>query len=145
MWLTDGRRLKLLDAGILQVRHTDRVWEDDKSSQLYVAPEQIQGMRLTKGCDNFLLGIMLYESLTGIHPFEGQNAADSRVRILADDPPLASSIRPEISGRLDGILNKSLSKDPRQRYQSISEFASDLRMASLDNADVAAHAFVNKN
>ncbi|MCH8954174.1 hypothetical protein IIA28_02485 [candidate division KSB1 bacterium] len=69
---------------------------------------------------------MLYESLTGEHPFQAKTAADVRIRILAEEPKFASSHRPGISGRLDEILVKSLSKNPQERYQSIRQFESDL-------------------
>lgn len=75
---------------------------------------------------------MLYESLTGKHPFQAKTAADVRIQIPADDPVRASSHRSEISGRLDEILIKSLSKNPRERYQSISHFESDLARICQD-------------
>jgi len=126
IWIINQNNLKLVDGGLLQVRHTDKVWNDDLSSQSYAAPEQIQGLKITQSCDNFLLGIMLYESLTGEHPFQAKTAADIRIRILAEEPKLASAHRPEISGRLDEILVKSLSKNPEKRYRSIRQFESDL-------------------
>ena len=126
IWIINQNNLKLVDGGLLQVRHIDKVWNDDISSQSYVAPEQIQGLKITQSCDNFLLGIMLYEILTGEHPFQATTAADVRIRTLAEEPKLASSHRPEISGRLDEILVKSLSKNPEERYPSIRQFESDL-------------------
>ncbi len=126
VWIVNQNDLKVVDGGLLQVRHTDRVWNDDLSSQSYATPEQIQGLKITQSCDNFLLGIMLYESLTGKHPFHAKTATDVRIQILADEPALASSHRAEISRRLDEVLVKSLSKHPEERYHSISHFESDL-------------------
>ena len=132
IWIVNQNDLKVVDGGLLQVRHTDKVWNDDLSSQSYATPEQIQGLKITQSCDNFLLGIMLYESLTGEHPFQAKTAADVRVQILADDPVRASSHRSEISGRLDEVLVKSLSKNPWERYHSISHFESDLARICQD-------------
>lgn len=132
IWIVNQNDLKIVDGGLLQVRHTDKVWNNDLSFQSYATPEQIQGLKITQSCDNFLLGIMLYESLTGKHPFQAKTAADVRIQILADDPVRASSHRSEISGRLDEILIKSLSKNPRERYQSISHFESDLARICQD-------------
>ena len=92
IWIVNQSYLKLVDGGLLQVRHLDKVWNDDLSSQSYIAPEQIQGLKITQSCDNFLLGIMLYESLTGEHPFQAETAADIRIRILAEEPQLASAL-----------------------------------------------------
>ncbi|MFQ5864299.1 MAG: protein kinase [bacterium] len=125
--LTQQNDIKLADAGLLQLFHTDTIWQDDIDSQSYVSPEQIQGLRLTQSCDVFLLAIMLYESLTGRHPFWPDNTSDARTKILADNPPPPSNLRFEIPKELDGILSKALAKSPEHRYQSIDEFASALR------------------
>lgn len=132
IWIVNQNDLKVVDGGLLQVRHTDKVWHDDLNSQSYATPEQIQGLKITQSCDNFLLGIMLYESLTGEHPFQAKTAADVRIQILADEPARASSHRQEISGRLDEVLVKSLSKNPGERYHSISQLESDLVKISQD-------------
>ena len=132
IWIVNQNDLKVVDGGLLQVRHTDKVWHDDLNSQSYATPEQIQGLKITQSCDNFLLGIMLYESLTGEHPFQAKTAADVRIQILADEPARASTHRPEISGRLDEVLVKSLSKNPEERYHSISQLESDLAKICQD-------------
>ncbi|MFQ5822675.1 MAG: protein kinase [bacterium] len=125
--LTQQNDIKLADGGLLQVRHTDKVWHDDLESQSYASPEQIQSSKLTQSCDVFLLGIMLYESLTGTHPYWAQNASEVRIKTLADDPAPPSNLRFDLPKALDGILAKALAKSPEDRYQSINEFASALR------------------
>lgn len=124
--ITDQNEIKLLDSGLLQIRHLDDVWNENIDSQAYAAPEQIQGLRLTQSCDIFQLGIMLYESFTGQHPFAAPVASEVRIRILADDPPPASAYRDEITEGLDRILLKSLNKNPVKRYQTINELQTEL-------------------
>lgn len=127
VFITSPGEIKIADSGLLQVKHTDKIWSDDLNSQAYSAPEQIQGLTLTETCDIFQLGVMLYESLTGVHPFRGKNAREVRVKILADEAVPASQFRADIPEALDAILAKALAKAPNQRYNSIQEFSADLK------------------
>jgi serine/threonine protein kinase len=119
--------IKLTDGGLLQVRHVDKVWHDDIESQCYTSPEQIQGLNLTQSCDVFSLGILLYESLTGTYPFWAEHPPDIRIKILVDAPVPASNLRNDLPKSLDVVLAKALAKSPRDRYQSVYEFASALQ------------------
>lgn len=127
IFITSSREIKLTDSGLLQVRHNEKLWSEDLSSQAYSAPEQIQGLTLTQACDIFQLGVMLYESLTGVHPFRGKNAREVRVKILADEAAPASQFRADIPKEIDTILTKALAKAPDQRYTYIHEFSADLK------------------
>jgi serine/threonine-protein kinase len=138
VFITNQNEIKLVDGGLLQVRHTDKIWNSDINSQAYSAPEQIQGHRLTQSCDNFQLGVMLYESLTGVHPFRGKDAAEVRIKILANDPLPASTFRADIPAALDAILEKSLAKNPHQRYESIPAFSADLSKLAANEKETTA-------
>jgi tetratricopeptide (TPR) repeat protein len=127
VFITAQGEIKIADSGLLQVRHTEKVWNDDINSQAYSAPEQIQGSTITPGCDIFQLGVMLYESLTGVHPFRGKNAREVRVKILADEVVPPSQFRADIPEGLDKILIKTLAKTPNYRYSTIQEFSSELK------------------
>ncbi len=127
IFISGQGEIKLADSGLLQVRHTEKVWNDDINSQAYSAPEQIQGLTLTPACDIFQLGVMLYESLTGVHPFRGKNAREVRVKILADEAVRASQFRADIPQALDDILAKALAKAPNHRHNTIQEFSAELK------------------
>ncbi len=127
VFITSQGEIKLADSGLLQVKHTDKIWNNDLNSQAYSSPEQIQGLTLTETCDIFQLGVMLYESLTGVHPFRGKNAREVRVKILADEAVPAAQFRTDIPEALDVTLAKALAKAPNQRYNSIQEFSADLK------------------
>jgi len=94
----------------------------------YAAPEQARGDRVDARADIFSTGVLLYETLTGSWPFRGQTAIDVRHAVLHEAPAPLSTVRPgRVPPRLQEILDKALAKDPRDRYQKISQFADELR------------------
>jgi serine/threonine-protein kinase len=94
----------------------------------YAAPEQARGDRVDARADVFSTGVLLYEMLTGTWPFQGKTAIEVRHAVLNDEPAPLEKMRPgRIPPRLQGVLDKALAKDPRNRYQKISYFAEDLR------------------
>ena len=98
----------------------------------YMSPEQVLGRELDQRSDNYSLGIVFYEMLTGRVPFEdsGSGTSDYAIRkghIELPVPP-PSQFYPAISPELEKILLTSLEKDPENRFQS----ARDLRTAIED-------------
>jgi tetratricopeptide (TPR) repeat protein len=92
----------------------------------YMAPEQFEGKELSPATDIYSLGIVLYELVTGRHPFAASSpvgAAVSRGR----RPRPASSLQKGLPGRCDAIICKCLEFDPANRYQSAEEVAEDLQ------------------
>ncbi len=114
--------IKVVDGGLLQVHHSDKLWDEMNEELAYVAPEQIKGAKLTLACDIYQIAVILYELLTGLNPFYSSSPADTRVRIIADDPPPVSSYRSDIPEELDNILIKALLKNPEKRFATIKEF-----------------------
>lgn len=81
----------------------------------YMAPEQARGEPLTPRSDVFALGVVLYELITGSHPFGRQVTADEReyeqMKVI---PPRV--VRPSVPPGLDAICMRALAHDPRERY-----------------------------
>src|SRR6266508_1551575 len=101
----------------------------------YAAPEQARGDRVDKRADIFSTGVLLYEMLTGTWPFRGKTAVDVRHAFLYDEPVAISDARRElVPQRLQQILNRTLQKNPRDRYQQIGQFRDDLRAVVRDLA-----------
>jgi serine/threonine-protein kinase len=92
----------------------------------YMAPEQFEGRELTPATDVYAFGIVLYELLTGKHPFAASTPIGAAV-LRGKRPSLASSIQPGLPHRFDEIICKCLEFDAGQRYQSAEELAEDLR------------------
>src|SRR4029453_10951282 len=101
----------------------------------YAAPEQARGDRVDARADIFSTGVLLYEMLTGSWPFKGKTAVDVRHAVLHEEPKPISEARLEpVPERLQQILNRALQKNPRDRYQQISQFRDDLRAVVRDLA-----------
>ncbi len=93
----------------------------------YMSPEQATGREMDARSDQFSFGVVLYELLTRIRPFEKASKTETLAAILRDDPPLPSVINEAIPHDVDRIVARCLAKNPRQRYASTRDLASDLR------------------
>jgi serine/threonine protein kinase len=101
------------------------------SAIAYMSPEQIRGHQIDHRSDIFSLGAILYELLTGKHPFEARNSLSRISAILeAEPPPLISKLQ-ELPYGLDSVVRKALAKSPEERHPSIQCFMDQLRAISL--------------
>lgn len=98
-------------------------------SPRYMSPEQINEDFITSQTDLFSLGIVMYELLTGKHPFAADNFSRLVQKILHEDPPAITEFRAELSEDLVKIVKKALAKDLQDRYQMGLDLASDLSRA----------------
>jgi serine/threonine protein kinase len=90
----------------------------------YMAPEQYHGYPCPAS-DQYSLAICVYEWLTGHQPFSGELAQMMHQREHFYPVP-ASTFRPELSSRVDEILQTALDRDPAQRYPTVRDFARTL-------------------
>jgi serine/threonine protein kinase len=120
----DAARVKLTDFGIAKlldaqgVTHTGQVL----GSPAHMAPEQIEGGDVDARADIFGTGVLFYEMLTGVLPFEGKNPAQVLRKVLEGItlPPERQS--PRAGSAYGQIALKALSRDPDERYSSAPEF-----------------------
>jgi len=94
----------------------------------YMSPEQARGQPVDARSDIFSFGVMLYEMLSGSHPFHRQSQIETLSAILRDAPPPLRTEAAPAPSALRGLLNKTLAKDLSERYQSMKDMASDLRV-----------------
>ncbi len=119
--------LKLVDFGIARFEGSDLTREGLViGSPSYMSPEQIQGKRVDGRSDQFSLGIVIYELITGQKPFPGDDIKAIGLNILNEKPVPASRIRPDIPALWDEILLRAMAKDPHDRYARLNEFAQAL-------------------
>src|SRR4029077_1356485 len=95
----------------------------------YVAPEQIRGTSVLGLADQYSLGCVLYECLTGRVPFEKDLDAAIIWAHVEETPTMPSVLRPELPPEVDEVFGRVLAKRPDERYRSCREFVDAARIA----------------
>ena len=108
----------------------------------FMSPEQIRGRALDGRSDVYALGVLAFELFTGELPFSGRNAQEMMVARLRGMPRLIRSVRPDLPGRLESVINRALALAPDDRYQSMDEFGRALD--GVVNSGVLARIFRRK-
>jgi eukaryotic-like serine/threonine-protein kinase len=111
----------------------------------YAAPEQARGDRVDKRADIFSSGVLLYEMLTGTWPFRGKTTIDVRHAVLHDAPKPIAELRGESIPRIQQILDRSMAKEPRDRYQKMEDMRDDLRsvLQEVTTADATGQPYAS--
>ena len=106
----------------------------------YSAPEQIEGRQVDRRADLYSLGCVVFHCLAGRPPF----VRDSELAVLNahlhDAPPALSEVRPGLPRALDGVLARTLAKEPADRYPSGADFVAALKAAIGGEAAEATRA-----
>ena len=127
----------LADFGIAHLLDAGRVTTEFVGTPAYTAPEQVRGEQLTGACDQYALGCVLFECLTGRLPFPDPTVVGLMQAHLAQPPPPASSFVPALGPEIDTVLARALAKQPTDRYPSCSAFVTAAR-AALGGAATSA-------
>jgi len=84
----------------------------------YISPEQAEGHAIDERSDLYSLGIVLYEILTGITPFRGDNPIAVMMQHIHETPPPPDLINPKVTAALSAVVLQSIAKDPEARFPS---------------------------
>jgi serine/threonine protein kinase len=143
IFLTERGTTKLLDFGLAKLLEKEGAGEGETvagteaafltspgtavGTIAYMSPEQARGELLDPRSDLFSLGAVLYQSVTGVHPFPGSTSAVIFGNILHSAPVSPISLNGSVPAELERILNKLLEKDRDLRYQVAAELRGDLK------------------
>src|SRR6266852_2366811 len=136
--VTPENKVKLGDFGI--ARYASQVSGSGRlmGTPAYLAPEQIQGQPQDSRSDQFALGIVLYQLLTGSRPFDGTSLGAVCAQILNADPEPPSRRNPAVPPALDTIIVRCLAKNPADRFASCDELAAALYPLARSRTQPAA-------
>ncbi len=137
--VTETGRIKVADFGIARAINSSSSTKDEKSvlgSVHYFSPEQASGGKIDERTDIYSLGVVMYEMMTGVVPFEGDTAISVALQHVQNDIPLPTKYNRRIPQLVERVILKAMAKNPADRFQTISEMMSELRMAQ---------GFVNTN
>jgi serine/threonine-protein kinase len=128
MYEPDSDAVKVTDFGIARITDSSKT----KTGMVlgtpsYMSPEQLAGKKIDGRSDLFSLGVMLFQMACGKLPFEGDSMAQLMFKIANEAHPHIREFNPQVPECLAAIIDKALTKDDAQRYQTGAEMAADLR------------------
>ena len=126
--LDDRDRLGIGDFGIARLAWEEQVTQTGQvlGTAAYLAPEQAMGEPATAASDRYSLAVVAFELLTGEKPFQAEHFAAQARAHIEDDPPRVSELDPELSERVDDVIDRGMAKDPDYRWASAAEFVERL-------------------
>ena len=133
---------KIADFGIASSRAAERLTATGAAigSPHYISPEQVSAAHVTPRSDVYSFGVVLFELLTGQKPFDAENVTAIAIAHVDKEPPVPSSINPDLSPAVDAVLLRCLAKDPDERYADGNDLAEVLENFDSSAAVIPAAA-----
>ena len=137
--VTSGGHAKVMDFGLAKLtlrdgdqRHLSRVAPLTETGTTtgtlaYMSPEQIEGSEIDARSDLFAFGVILFEMLSGAHPFERSTPLATITAILTEAAPPLTSQMHQVAAEVDALLARMLARRPGDRFQTAREVRAELR------------------
>lgn len=103
----------------------------------YMSPEQFNGLPVTGATDQYALGVVAFELLSGRQPYPGNTVGEVMRGHLFDPIPSVRTLRPEVPEALDLAITRMLAKQPEDRFASLEEAARAIESPNLDDESTA--------
>lgn len=143
IFLTDDGRVKILDFGLAHqmsfeagdagaTANAGRLTKPGMvmGTAAYMSPEQVRGLPTDHRSDLFSFGVVLFEMISGTHPFEAPTQVETMTAILNKEPPDLAELLPTVPPILRRVVNHCLEKKPEARFQSANDLIFDLENCS---------------
>lgn len=133
--ITTAGVVKVTDFGIARavstatVTHTGNIM----GSVHYFSPEQARGEIADERSDIYSLGVVIYEMVTGVLPFDGESPISVALKKIQNDPVSPREVNGQIGEALEKTILIAMNKDPKLRFKSVSDLRANLLSAQLYN------------
>jgi eukaryotic-like serine/threonine-protein kinase len=121
--------VKVLDFGVATSTETERVQAKRLTTPgmamgtpEYMAPEQAAGRPANERCDVYAVGAILYEALTGVAPYSGENFMEILTKKATIDPVPVRKLRPELPAEISDLVSRAMARNPDDRPASMEAF-----------------------
>lgn len=133
--ITKSAHVKVLDFGLAtgvrdsaaEPAETIEFKQALRGTPLYLSPELIRGLEATPQSDAFSLGLILYQMLTGVHPFKQKTVVQTMLAIVNNEHAPIQDHNADIQNSLVSIINRLLAKDPQHRFENVGALCAALR------------------
>ncbi|HYR58395.1 MAG TPA: serine/threonine-protein kinase, partial [Chthoniobacteraceae bacterium] len=125
----DSHTAKIVDFGLARLMSEEEVGGEVWGTPYYVAPEKLDRKPEDFRSDMYSLGGTLFHALAGRPPFEAEDASMVALKHLKSQAVSLQAFAPHVSGETAYVINRTLSKDPNERYQSYDELIEHLGYA----------------
>lgn len=145
MLFPDGT-IKVMDFGIARFAREEGKTISDKAigSVHYISPEQARGDVTDEKSDIYSVGVMLYEMLTGVKPFDADNPVSVALMHMQNDAKTPRAINDSIPEGLEEIVVRAMQKDASKRYQSASEMIKDIEEFKKNPSIVFEYTYISE-
>ena len=128
--ITRDGKIKIADFGIAKIDSSLLTQAGAvMGTPTYMPPEQFMGAEVDQRADIYSTGVILYQFLTGLRPFTG-GVISVMHQVINQEPTPPSHINPNVPAELDEVVKKAMAKKPEDRYQTVAEFMTALKLAS---------------
>ncbi len=127
--------LKITDFGIARAATqttTTMASNNTIGTAHYLSPEQARGGYTDERTDIYSMGVVMYEMLTGVLPFDDSTAVAIAIKHLQETPTPITELNPDVPKALEAIVMKAMTKEQNSRYSSITDMISDINKVLID-------------